>query len=88
MCEDPKTKVAKRQGWEIRVERPYEIFVVPLCFFNREANSFHFGEVIVRKIDDEANAKVVQPWMTLSGRLQTVLDRSTKQISTSELTVF
>lgn len=52
-----------RQGW---VQRTDEIFVEPLRFLNLETYALYRGEVFGGDIDNEADAKVVQPCKRMS----------------------
>ena len=37
MLEYPEAEAAEGHGWERRIQRPYEVFVKPLCLFDLEA---------------------------------------------------
>lgn len=66
MLKDSQTKRSERHGWQGRVQRPNEIFVEPLRFFDLEADSRDRREIFLGEVDDEADAKIVQPWSELA----------------------
>ena len=61
MLKDAETECSQRHGREGWIQRADEIFVEPLGFLDLEAYSGDGGEVLLGKVDDEADAEVVQP---------------------------
>ncbi|OSS44686.1 hypothetical protein B5807_10585 [Epicoccum nigrum] len=49
------------RGQAVRVQRADEVFVEPLCFFDLEANALDGEQLLLRQVDDEADAQIVQP---------------------------
>ena len=47
------SEIERRQFW---VQRPYEVFVEPLCFFDLKAYSLDGFELFFGEIDDESYA--------------------------------
>jgi hypothetical protein len=62
MLEYAKAETAQGHGRQGRVQRTDKIFVEPLRFLNLETDPGYGGEVFFGKIDNEADAQIVQPW--------------------------
>ena len=51
-----QTEISEVERWQFRVQRSYEVFVEPLCFFDLKAYSLDRLELFVGEIDDESYA--------------------------------
>ena len=61
MFKDKQAEISEVQGWQIWVERTYEIFVEPLSFFHLKAYSLDGLELLSGEVDYKAYAEVIQP---------------------------
>ena len=56
MLKYDQTEISEVERWQFRVQRPYEVFVEPLCFFDLKAYSLDRLELFFGEIDDESYA--------------------------------
>lgn len=61
MLKNSQTKSPQRHRRQGRVQWPNEIFIKPLRFLDLKAYSGNRRQVFLWEVDDEADAKIVQP---------------------------
>ena len=61
MLKNEQTEISEVERWQFWVQRPYEVFVEPLRFFDLKAYSLNGLQFFFGEIDDESYAQVIQP---------------------------